>query len=90
MDSKKDKIARSRKWFRSLPPEAQEAVFCELLDFAIVADYVHVWSDADARELAEEENKNIGYYRAPYFSSCGEPIHTWQQKWLEADKHGRD
>ena len=69
-----EKFKLAWEWFCSAPEVSRQKAAHNLLHAALLSDIIHVWSEEDARELAEEEGKPISYYRAPYYSSCGEPI----------------
>lgn len=72
-----EKVERALRWFKTLDDVAKTDAARGLFEHAIQSEWINVWCDEDAYELAEEERKPVSYYRAPYYTTCGEPL--WER-----------
>lgn len=70
----KEKVKQAIDWFRNTSKENQLKAAEALFEHAISSEWINVWNEEDQRELAEEEGRDIEYYKVPYFTTCGEPI----------------
>jgi hypothetical protein len=54
--------------------DTQSKALWQLIEFAIDAEYLGVWSHEDREEFCKESGKPMSDYEAPYFRSCGIPL----------------
>lgn len=69
-----EKTDRAVKWFMALDSQQQEIAVRALFDHAIESEWIDLWDEDDIEELAKESGRPIEEYRAPYYTTCGEPI----------------
>ena len=67
------KIEYATNWFMDQSKEVQRKAVSELFEHAIQSEWVNVWDSDDQEELIEEGSDPIKI-KAPYFTSCGEPL----------------
>lgn len=71
------------EWFMAQDEATRRNALAELFEFAIVGEYVGVWSPGDRKELAAAEGRPVEYFEAPYFRNTGEPLGS--PKYLRKD-----
>ena len=67
-------IRRACEWFNNATESQKLKAVRALFEHAIESEWVGVWSEKDAADLAQEAGKPIESYLVPYFRTCGDPI----------------
>lgn len=80
-----EKVSRGVEWYKQLPEHRQRKAFEELLEHAIMSEWVNVRDQEDVEEILDEYRRDgkvidadvIRDLQAPYFDTCGEPIDSF-------------
>lgn len=69
-----EKIEKMMTWFNGLNEDQKSQVARHLFEHAVSTEWISIFCEDDAKDLAEETGDPIEKYLAPYFTSCGEPL----------------
>lgn len=69
-----EKLKLAMDWFRREGPDQQLKAVEQLMEHALVSEWINVWPEEDREWMAEEDGAPLENYEAPYFTTCGENL----------------